>query len=57
MGRHKKYPDAEDTIAAFYVAVSDSYRNLTSEEVGVETNRKSINLLADELDISRLKVL
>lgn len=57
MGRHKKYPDAEDTIAAFYAAVSDSYRNPTSEEVGVETNRKSINLLADEFDISRLKVL
>lgn len=57
MGRHKKYPDAENTIAAFYAEVSDSYRNPTSEEVGVETNRKSINLLADEFDISRLKVL
>ena len=57
MGRHKKCPDAENTIAAFYAAVSDSYRNPTSEEVGVETNRKSINLLADEFDISRLKVL
>ena len=55
MGRHKKYPDAENTIAAFYVAVSDSYRNPTSEEVGVENGRKS-NLLAEEFGISRLKV-
>ena len=56
MGRHKKYPDAENTIAAFYAAVSDSYRNPTSEEVGVENGRKSINLLAEEFGISRLKV-
>ena len=56
MGRHKKYPDAENTIAAFYAAVSDSYRNPTSEEVGAETDRKSINLLAEEFGISRLKV-
>lgn len=25
MGRHKKYPDSENTIAAFYSAVSDSF--------------------------------
>lgn len=56
MGRHKKYPDAENTIAAFYAAVSDSYRNPTSEEIGVENGRKSINLLAEEFGISRLKV-
>ena len=57
MGRHKKYPDAENTIAAFYAAVSDSYRHPgAGEEVGVETSRKSINLLAEEFDISRLKV-
>ena len=56
MGRHKKYPYAENTIAAFYAAVSDSYKNPTSEEVGVETGRKSINLLAEEFGISRLKV-
>lgn len=56
MGRHKKYPDAENTIAAFYAAVSDSYRHPTSEEVGVENGRKSINLLAEEFGISRLKV-
>ncbi len=56
MGRHKKYPDAENTIAAFYAAVSDSYRNPTSEEVGVENGRKRINLLAEEFGISRLKV-
>jgi len=57
MGRHKKYPDAENTIAAFYAAVSDSYRNPgTGEEASVETGRKSINLLAEEFSISRLKV-
>ena len=56
MGRHKKYPEAENTIAAFYAAVSDSYRNPTSEEVSVENDRKSINLLAEEFGISRLKV-
>lgn len=56
MGRHKKYPEAENTFAAFYAAVSDSYRNPTSEEIDVETNRKSINLLAEEFGISRLKV-
>jgi len=56
MGRHKKYPDAENTIAAFYTAVSDSYWHPTSEEVGVENGRKSINLLAEEFGISRLKV-
>ena len=56
MGRHKKYPDAENTIATFYAAVSDSYRNPTSEEVGAKTDRKSINLLAEEFGISRLKV-
>lgn len=56
MGRHKKYPDAENTISAFYAAVSDSYRHPTSEEVGVENGRKSINLLAEEFGISRLKV-
>ena len=50
MGRHKKYPDAENNRCFLR-------RNPTSEEVGVETNRKSINLLADEFDISRLKVL
>lgn len=56
MGRHKKYPDAENTIAAFYAAVSDSYRHPTSEEVGLENGKKSINLLAEEFGISRLKV-
>ncbi len=57
MGRHKKYPDAENTIAAFYTAVSDSYRNPgTGEEASVKTGRKSINLLAEEFGISRLKV-
>ena len=56
MGRHKKYPEAENTIAVFYAAVSDSYRNPTSEEIGVENGRKSINLLAEEFGISRLKV-
>lgn len=56
MGRHKKYPDAENTIGAFYAAVSDSYRHPSSEEVGVENGRKSINQLAEEFGISRLKV-
>ncbi len=48
MGRHKKYPDAENTIAAFYVAVSDSYRNPTSEEIGDVNGRKKQELLAEE---------
>ena len=56
MGRHKKYPDAENTIAAFYAAVSDSYRNPTSEEIGDVNGRKKQELLAEEFGISRLKV-
>lgn len=56
MGRHKKYPEAENTIAAFYAAVSDSYRNPTSEEIGDVSGRKKQELLAEEFGISRLKV-
>lgn len=55
MGRHKKYPEAENTIAAFYAAVSDSYRNPTSEEIGDVSGRKKQELLAEEFGISRLK--
>ena len=53
MGRHKKYPDADNTIAAFYAAVSDSYRNPTSEEIGDVNGRKKQELLAEEFGISR----
>ena len=57
MGRHKKYPDAENNIAAFYAAVSDSYRHPgAGEEVGDVSGRKKQELLAEEFGISRLKV-
>lgn len=57
MGRYKKYPDAENTIAAFYAAVSDSYRHPgAGEEVGDASGRKKQELLAEEFGISRLKV-
>lgn len=36
--------------------MSDAYRNPTSEEFGDDSGGKSINLLAEEFSISRLKV-
>ena len=56
MGRRKRYPEAENIISTFYAAVSDSYRNPSSEEVGDIRGRKKQELLADEFGISRLKV-
>ena len=56
MGRHKRYPEAEKIISTFYAAVSDSYRNPSSEELGDIGGRKKQELLADEFGISRLKV-
>lgn len=55
MGRHKKYPDAEAVISAFYSSVSDAYNHPSAWERN-QDGKKSINLLAEEFDISRLKV-
>ena len=55
MGRHKKYPDAEAVISAFYSSVSDAYNHPSAGE-GNQDGKKSINLLAEEFSISRLKV-
>lgn len=55
MGRHKKYPDAGNTITAFYTSISDSYNHPSAGE-GNQDGKKSINLLAEEFGISRLKV-
>ena len=55
MGRHKKYPDAEAVISAFYSSVSDAYNHPSAGERN-QDGKKSINLLAEEFGISRLKV-
>lgn len=55
MGRHKKYPDAEAVIRAFYSSVSDAYNHPSAGERN-QDGKKSINLLAEEFGISRLKV-
>ena len=55
MGRHKKYPDAEAVISTFYSSVSDAYNHPSAGERN-QDGKKSINLLAEEFGISRLKV-
>lgn len=55
MGRHKKYPDAEKTIATFFATVSDSYNHPGAGEM-TQDGHKSQALLAEEFGISRLKV-
>lgn len=55
MGRHKKYPDAEAVISAFYSSVSDAYNHPSAGERNPD-GKKSINLLSEEFGISRLKV-
>lgn len=55
MGRHKKYPDAEKTIATFFATVSDSYNHPSAGEMS-QDGHKSQALLAEEFGISRLKV-
>lgn len=55
MGRHKKYPDAEAVISAFYSSVSDSYNHPSAGEMS-QDGHKSQALLAEEFGISRLKV-
>ena len=55
MDRHKKYPDAEAAISAFYSSVSDAYNHPSAGERN-QDGKKSINLLAEEFGISRLKV-
>lgn len=55
MGRHKKYPDAEKTIATFFATVSDSYNHPGAGEMS-QDGHKSQALLAEEFGISRLKV-
>ena len=55
MGRHRKYPDAEAVISAFYSSVSDAYNHPSAGERN-QDGKKSINLLSEEFSISRLKV-
>lgn len=55
MGRHKKYPDAEAVIRAFYSSVSDAYNHPSAGETN-QDGHKSINVLAEEFGVSRLKV-
>lgn len=55
MGRYKKYPDAEKVISAFYSSISDAYNHPGAGEAS-QDGHKSINLLAEEFGISRLKV-
>ena len=57
MGRKPKYENPEDTIQAFMESVSDSYNHPGSgEEVGDVPGRKKQELLAEEFQISRIKV-
>lgn len=55
MGRYKKYPDAGKVISTFYASISDAYNHPSAGEIG-QDGHKSINLLAEEFGISRLKV-
>ena len=55
MGRYKKYPDAEKVISAFYSSISDAYNHPSAGEAS-QDGHKSINMLAEEFGISRLKV-
>ena len=57
MGRKPKYENPQSIIAAFFDAVSDSYRYPASgDEVGDVSGRKKQELLAEEFGISRIKV-
>lgn len=55
MGRCKKYPDAEKVISTFCSSVSDAYNHPGAGEMSRD-GQESINLLAEEFCISRLKV-
>ena len=55
MGRHKRYPDSEKTISAFYASVSDAYNHPGINEKSRD-GQKTQALLAEEFGISRLKV-
>ena len=52
--RRPKYPHADETIADFYKAVSESYNSPSSGER--TDGHKSQELLAEEFNISRIKV-
>ena len=55
--RRKKYPNADQTMQAFYDAVSESYNHpATGEEVGNVPGKKKQELLAEEFGLSRIKV-
>ena len=57
MGRKPKYENPDQTIQDFFSAVSDSYRHPGSgDEVGDVPGRKKQELLAEEFEISRIKV-
>lgn len=57
MARKPKYPNPDQIIESFYSAVSDSYRSPGSgDEVGDVPGRKKQELLAEEYEISRIKV-
>lgn len=57
MGRKPKYPNSQEIITAFMESVSDSYRHPGSgDEVGDVPGRKKQELLAEEFEISRIKV-
>lgn len=57
MGRKPKYENPDQTIQDFFSAVSDSYRHPGSgDEVGDAPGRKKQELLAEEFEISRIKI-
>lgn len=57
MGRKPKYPNSQEIIIAFMESVSDSYRHPGSgDEVGDVPGRKKQELLAEEFEMSRIKV-
>ena len=57
MGRKPKYENPQSIIDTFFASVSDSYRHPGSgDEVGDVPGRKKQELLAEEFEISRIKV-
>lgn len=54
--RKPKYPNASATVTAFYNAVSDSFNNPGTDEIGDTLGKKKQELVAEEFEISRIKV-
>ena len=56
MGRKPKYENPEEVISTFFAAVSDSYNSPLAENEQGRGGKKKQELLAEEFEISRIKV-